>query len=190
MPIEFWIAKYGYLALALGTLVEGEGVVLLAGFWAHLGTLNFPAVVLIAGLTATIGNTAAFLVGKLFRNFAVRRLNRYTSRMEKLSPYLQKHQVALILGFRFLYGVRSFIPPLLGMSGVSTVKFCWLNAVGSFLWAALFASLGLLAGGGLRFLVKDVRLLEQLSLGFFLLVVLLQLGGLLFRRFRENRRSA
>ncbi len=187
MPIEFWIAKYGYWALALGTLLEGEGVVLLAGFWAHLGTLSLPLVVLIAGLTATVGNSAAFLIGKLFRNLTLRRLQRYARQLEKLSPYVQHHQVMLILGFRFLYGLRSLIPYLLGMSGIDTVKFLAWNALGSFIWALLFAGLGFLAGNGLKSLVGNIRLLEQVSLGLFLLVVVFQLSWWVVRRIRSER---
>ena len=186
MSLELLIAKYGYWALAFGTVLEGEGIVLLAGFWAHLGVLNLALVVFIAFLAATIGNTLAFLTGKYFGRMVAPRLSRHSHKLERISSYLQRHQVMFILGFRFLYGVRSFIPYLLGMSRIATLRFFWLNALGSFLWAGLFSYLGFVAGGGLHILVKDVRLLQKISLGLFLLVILGQVTVFLMHRHKAN----
>ena len=53
--IEF-VAAYGYLAVLLGTLLEGETVLLLAGFAAHQGHLAIHWVLLIAFIGGTLGD--------------------------------------------------------------------------------------------------------------------------------------
>ena len=43
-----WLAEYGYWAVLGGTLLEGEVVLLLAGFAAQQGVLYLPAVIAVA----------------------------------------------------------------------------------------------------------------------------------------------
>ena len=53
----------------------------------------------------------------------------------------KQHQNLLILGFRFLYGLRSVTPFVIGMSGISWLRFALLNVIGAGIWASAFAEL-------------------------------------------------
>ena len=46
MDLNTLISQYGYAALVIGSLAEGETVTLLGGVAAHQGLLKFPLVVL------------------------------------------------------------------------------------------------------------------------------------------------
>ena len=46
--LESFVQSYGYGALFLGTLLEGETVLILAGLMAHMGLMKLPLVVLVA----------------------------------------------------------------------------------------------------------------------------------------------
>ena len=59
---------------------------------------------------------------------------------------LERHQSWLILGFRFLYGLRNITPFAIGMSRVPTRRFVVLNIVGAAIWAVTFACGGYLFG--------------------------------------------
>mgnify|MGYP000031125615 CR=1 FL=1 len=59
-----FIRNYGYLAVLLGTLLEGETVLLAAGFACHQGLLDWRLVAVLAVLGATLGDQSAFLVGR------------------------------------------------------------------------------------------------------------------------------
>lgn len=50
LSIASLIATYGYYALFLGTLLEGETVLVAAGYAAHRGLLELPWVIVIAFL--------------------------------------------------------------------------------------------------------------------------------------------
>ena len=50
MDLNTLISQYGYAALVLGSLAEGETVTLLGGVAAHQGLLKFPLVVLSVAL--------------------------------------------------------------------------------------------------------------------------------------------
>ena len=46
--LESFAQSYGYGALFLGTLLEGETVLILAGLMAHMGLMKLPLVILVA----------------------------------------------------------------------------------------------------------------------------------------------
>lgn len=62
MDFATLINQYGLLAVLAGSMLEGESVLLAAGYAAHRGYLDFPAVVAVAWLGAVVGDQA-FLAG-------------------------------------------------------------------------------------------------------------------------------
>lgn len=56
MTLSALIARYGLAAVFAGTLFEGETVLLLAGYAAHRGYLDFSAVVAVAIVGAVAGD--------------------------------------------------------------------------------------------------------------------------------------
>lgn len=67
MDLAALIGTYGYWAVALGCLLEGETVLLLAGFAAHRGYLQWPVVVAVAAAAGFAGDMAFFLLGRASR---------------------------------------------------------------------------------------------------------------------------
>ncbi|MDT1838003.1 DedA family protein, partial [Acinetobacter baumannii] len=50
MDINHLISQYGYAALIVGSMAEGETITLLGGVAAHQGLLKFPLVVIAVAL--------------------------------------------------------------------------------------------------------------------------------------------
>ena len=61
MDLNTLISQYGYAALVIGSLAEGETVTLLGGVAAHQGLLKFPLVVLSVALGGMIGDQVLYL---------------------------------------------------------------------------------------------------------------------------------
>ena len=62
--INDFVANYGYLAVFIGTLLEGETILVAAGFAAYRGLLDLPSVVLVAIVGGTLGDQTAFQLGR------------------------------------------------------------------------------------------------------------------------------
>lgn len=56
MDINHLISQYGYAALIVGSMAEGETITLLGGVAAHQGLLKFPLVVIAVALGGMIGD--------------------------------------------------------------------------------------------------------------------------------------
>jgi membrane protein DedA with SNARE-associated domain len=169
MSLESIIQTYGYWALIIGTFLEGETILVIGGFAAHRGYLSLPLVILAAFIGTLAGDQLYFFIGRKKGNAFLDKRPSWKPHMEKVHILLERYQALLILGFRFLYGLRTVTPFVLGMSRVKTANFIMLNIVGALVWAALFGTGGYLFGAALEIFLEDIKRYERLTfLGMFL----------------------
>ena len=146
MDIHSLIAQYGYLALLIGSLAEGETITLLGGVAAHQGLLKFPLVVLAVALGGIIGDQLLYFLGRRFGYRLLRRFGRHRSKIRRASKLIQRRPWLFVIGSRFMYGFRLLGPVLIGASRLPPAVFLPLNILGALLWALIFTSLGYLGG--------------------------------------------
>jgi membrane protein DedA with SNARE-associated domain len=168
------VADYGYLAVFVGTLLEGEAILLLAAYAAHRGYLSLPAVIGVAFFGATLGDQIFFFSGRFFGHGLMQRLPLIRARAEKVNALLLRYHAGLIIGIRFAYGLRIAGPIVIGMSTLSARRFLVFNAIGAMIWAPLIAGIGYLFGHALEWLFADLKQYETIGLlGLLLLFVVL-----------------
>ena len=66
MSLEQFIENYGYLAVLIGTFLEGETIVILGGIAAKLGHLSVEGVALAAFIGTTTRRSNVFFYRSLF----------------------------------------------------------------------------------------------------------------------------
>lgn len=145
MDLNTLISQYGYAALVIGSLAEGETVTLLGGVAAHQGLLKFPLVVLVA-LGGMIGDQVLYLCGRRFGGKLLRRFSKHQDKIERAQKLIQRHPYLFVIGTRFMYGFRVIGPTLIGASQLPPKIFLPLNILGAFAWALIFTTIGY-AGG-------------------------------------------
>ena len=165
------IEAYGYWAVLFGTLLEGESVLLLAGFAAHRGYLDLATVMGVAVFGSFIGDQLWFYLGRRHGNKILERFPRYTARAARAQELLSRYHTPLILAVRFLYGLRMVLPFTIGMSQISTLRFQALNLAGAVIWSIAIASAGYLFGNAVEYILGDLRHYEK-----SLLIILATLG--------------
>jgi len=185
--ISAFVASYGYLAVFVGTLLEGETILIAAGFAAHGGLLDWPLVVLVAIAGGTLGDQLAFLIGRWKGQALIERFPALARRKPRIDELLARYDVIFILTVRFLYGLRIAGPLILGSSRIPLLRFAALNVTGAALWAMLVAGAGYTFGLAINLLIADVKRIEET-----MLVVILALGVALWmwRSFFCTRKHA
>jgi len=184
--VEIWIQQYGYLAIFLGTFLEGETILILAGFAAHRGYLQLHWVIAAAFLGTLLGDQLFFFLGRRHQEFLLRWKPHWKPRLERVRRLIENYQVLIILGFRFLYGLRTITPFGLGMSRVPGRLFIPLNLVGALIWATIFGVAGYLFGQALEAVLGDIKRYEIAILLILLLGGALGWGIYLWRNRRER----
>jgi membrane protein DedA with SNARE-associated domain len=94
----------------------------------------------------------------------------WKAKSDRIRKLIRQHQNLVILLFRFVYGIRSITPLLIGVSGVSPLKFSLLNAVGALTWAMTLTSLGYVFGQAAELLLDDIKKYEYIIMGLIILV--------------------
>jgi len=161
MDIGAWVAQYGYAFVFLGALAEGESVLLVAGWAAHRGLLDLPMVMAVAWVAGSLGDQIAFHLGRRHGRALLARLPKLAARVERAQPMLNRHPNVAILSVRFLYGMRTAGPVALGLMGVPRWRFALLNLLSAAVWSVLFCLLGYQFGHALRWLLADLRAVEE-----------------------------
>lgn len=157
MDISALMEDHGYLGLALGSFIEGETFVVLAGFAAYRGYLSLPLVIVIATVMNFGWDQFYFWIGKRHGPWVLKRFASMASKTDRMLRLLERHHVLLIVGVRFLYGFRIAGPIAIGMSNVPWTRFLALNLAGAAIWAALFATLGYFFGNAMELLLDNLR---------------------------------
>lgn len=161
MTLSSLVAQYGLRAVFFGALAEGESVLLVAGYAAHRGLLKLPEVMLVAFVAGTLGDQLYFFLGRRFGPRLFARFASLSRQAQRVQPLLNRYPNALILGIRFIYGLRTAGPIAMGAMGVPGLKFVALNMLGAAIWAALIAALGYQFGVTMQWLLDDLRTIEE-----------------------------
>ena len=166
MNLPQLIEAYGYWAVLGGTLLEGESVLLLAGFAAHRGYLELHTVIGVAVIGSFLGDQLWFYLGRRHGSKLLQRYPRYAAQAARAQELLLKWDTPVILSVRFLYGLRTVLPFVIGMSTISMLRFQVLNFAGAILWAILGAGAGYLFGNAVEVVLGDLHRYEKYILAF------------------------
>ena len=154
------IRNYGYLAILIGTFLEGETILILGGFAAHMGFLELPWVIASAIAGSFSGDQLYFYIGRHYGPKIIARRLSWQEGAAKVYKHLHRHKNLLILSFRFFYGFRNVTPFAVGAAHISRSRFFTLNLIGAIVWAISFAYAGYLFGEAFRLLLDDFKRYE------------------------------
>ena len=169
------LKRYGYYVILVWTFLEGETVVILAGMFSEQLELNPWLIALCAFCGSFLSDQVMFSLGKYKGEAVLRYFPRIAKNVDKAARLFKKYDTILILGFRFVYGVRNVTPILLGISGVSHKKFFALNFIGAGVWALTFSFGGLYVGQAF------MKIMDTVGHGIlYVLLAALAVAGLLW----------
>ncbi len=142
MPLESWIAQYGYAAMIAGGLFEGETVLVLGGIAAHRGLLDLRGVVAAAAAGSVLANQLLFHLGRTRGPQLLERFPRLRPRATRVLEFMHRHQRTVLVLYRFGVGVRAMTPFVLGMSGMRRLRFLAIDSLVALLWMSAVGGVG------------------------------------------------
>jgi membrane protein DedA with SNARE-associated domain len=161
MTLEYLISQYGYIALFIGVFIEGETVLIVAGFAARLGHLSLTWVILIAFAGSLAGDQFYFFLGRVRGKTFLQKRPRWEAKVKRVWALFEHYRTLVILGFRFMYGLRTVTPFAFGLGGIGGIRFFVFNAIGAAAWSVAVAFVGYLFGAVARAVLVDVKQYEH-----------------------------
>lgn len=169
--IEYLIRTYGYWALFVGTFIEGETILMLGGLAAQMGYLDLSLVMVVSFFGSFLGDQFYFHLGRLRGRELLAKHPKWQARAEKVHHYLKRYHDLIMVGFRFVYGIRILTPIVLATDPrLKTSRFLIFNGIGALIWTIVVAGAGYLFGHALELVVKQMQHYQLLIMIVFAVV--------------------
>lgn len=186
MDIGSLLQEHIYPAIILGSLLEGETTVVLAGYAAHQGYAPLSMVMALTAIVNFFLDLSWFWLGRWRGDQLMARLPALRRGVNAVSPRVHQHRRTAIFMVRFMYGFRTAGPIALGMAGVRAHEFMVFNALGAVTWAVLFAGLGFVFGRMITVFLGHLAHYEHMAAAA---IVVAGLCALLWRYHRKRVRE-
>lgn len=151
------VNTYGYWLMAFGALIEGETFLLAGGIAASQGMLHVPGLIVLAIVGSVIHDNAFFALGRFGGRAILDRKPSWHDKAEATLKLFDRYGVWLIIALRFMYGFRTIIPTVIGMSPISYIKFIIFDIIGGFLWSSTFILGGFYFGKAIELAFKSLH---------------------------------
>lgn len=182
--VRHFLDQYGYWAVLLGTAVEGETVLVLAGFAAHEGYFSITLVIVSAFVGGFLADLLFFTLGRWKGKAFLEKRPKLKARTHHVLKWLNRYRDLIAAGSRYFAGFRTVLPLAIGMSEISTTRFLVLKVVGSAIWAVSIAAVGFYLGESLNWFMGD---LKHKRLAILLAICVVGLIVAVYERIRKRR---
>ena len=140
--IDF-VKTWGYLAVVIGSLFEGEIILITASALAALGYMDLTKVFLISLVTTIVTDQFLFFIGyRLGTDWLIKRISRLAKPRERVFRLLHTMDVFFIFAFRFIYGIRTISPLIIGSAKIKPRRFVTYNMLSGLCWAGTGCFIG------------------------------------------------
>ncbi len=156
--MESFLDQYGYVALVIGTFLEGETAILVASSLIANGPFQFSFTVLAAFLGSFISDWIYYLIGRLNGQYFLAKRPKLAAKVEPVTRFFNKHKLQILFSYRFLYGFRVIIPLVVGLSGIRPASYLFYSTVTGLIWATTISTTGYWVG---RLLDLQAKALEE-----------------------------
>lgn len=188
------IIRHGYLWLFLAALLERLGLPLLvtplmvaAGAVAGIGDLNLLAIIGVTVAASELGDLVWYELGRSRGSSVLRLLCKISlepdSCVRRSEDAFARHTTSSLIFSKFVPGVGRLSGPVAGMTGTARGPFLLLNALGSLLWATVFALVGYIPA---KKLPIDL-LLEEAAGWLFVLLAVALIGNVVWKYVQRQK---
>ncbi|MEA9390389.1 DedA family protein [Acerihabitans sp. TG2] len=157
--------------------LPGDSLLILVGVLIAKGTMNFPMTLLVLTAAASLGSWISYIQGKWLGN--TRLVQSWLAHLpaqyhQRSHLMFHRHGLSALLVGRFIAFVRTLMPTIAGLSGLSNTRFQLFNWLSALLWVLILTTLGFLLGKTSLFKYYE----DELMLGLMLLPLVFLVIGL------------
>lgn len=187
MSPEHLLHRFGYLAVYIGTFLEGETILVMAGFFAQRGHLQLLIVILTAFAGSYSGHVFWFWLGRKQGVKLLERFPRMKKHFGKGIRMFERYGLLAIFITQWLYGLRVTCAVIIGISKISTIKFLLFEAFTCMVWAIVIGCAGFYFGRAVEGLLGRAAHIERYGL---IALVIIGIAVFAYHQWKERREDA
>lgn len=180
------IVVYAETGIFFGFIFPGDALLFTAGILCGTEELPVNIYLLLFSLTASaiLGNLTGYITGRILGKRLFSRpdgLFFKQRHLETTKVIYNKYGGISLIGGRFIWIVRTFVPILAGAIEMNFWKFNYLNVIGALLWVGSLVTSGYLVG---RKIPSAAQNLEYIIAGITIMVMTILIRGIIKARKR------
>ncbi len=165
------LSEFSYWLVALGTLLEGEVSLALAGVAAERGLMHIAWVIAAAFAGAFAGDQTTFIVLRWFGSRVFERFPALAARTSRVRGVLARRAVPAIFVTRFLWGLRTPAYATLASSDIPYPVFLMVNVVACAAWATVVGTLAFAFSHSVATIIARMADVQKMGLAAAALLV-------------------
>lgn len=173
-----------YLGVFIAIFFEGEMVMVSAVIAAHNDYLDLWMVILIGFVATYTSDLFYFFIGRKRGQIWLRRNDAIHKRALIIQQKIEKYPVVIFISYRFLYGIRTIAPIVIGTGSMKTKTFILYSALSTLLWTLVISVIGYAFSAVIESQLKHIEHIEKYFMGGLIL-----LGTVLFWIFHTRRKK-
>jgi membrane protein DedA with SNARE-associated domain len=168
--VEQWIEHFGPWAVFAGLMLEGEMALILAGYAVHHGYLSLLPTLLMGTLGGACSDGLYYWLGRIYGARLLRSRPGLRPLRARAILLLRRRGHIMALTVRFAIGIRIVLPTVMGAARMRPRVYHAYNAIGSFLFAVVYVSLGYAFGRAIQRVIASAGLSEMHVLGALVVI--------------------
>jgi len=145
------LATYGYIIVALYSFGGGMMALAGAGILASMGKMDIGLSITIAIIFNFIGDSVLFYMGRDNKQEVKKYLEKFKGRIHARTILLmRKYGWAVVFLQKYLYGIKTLVPVIMGLSKYDFRKFTILNIFATILWGLVVGLLSFYFSSGVQ----------------------------------------
>ncbi|AKZ65653.1 DedA family protein [Candidatus Palibaumannia cicadellinicola] len=125
--------------------LPGDSLLILIGVLIAKGILTFPITLLLLTIAVSLGSWLSYLQGTWLENNSV--VNSWLANLPpnyhiRAHRMFHRHGLSALLFGRFIAFIRTLLPTIAGLSGLSNSRFQFFNWMSAFFWVLILTVLG------------------------------------------------
>ena len=173
-------------SIFLGLIVPGDVILALGGVYAGREAMNLYAVIAIGAAAAICGESIGYWLGNRYGRSLIRRIplvRALDERFDAAEQYFKKRGGMTVAVGRYATAAGAFVPFVAGMSKMRFRTFLAYDVPAIIVWATGITLIGYFFGSNLD---KVDRILSRFGLIMLAVLVLMIVGGILWKRLRRS----
>ncbi len=155
--MEDLIRDWGYIILFLYSFGGGFLALAVAGVLSFSGELNIYISMAVAASANIIGDQFLFYMARYNKTQAKEMMGKYSKYVEKTENLMIKLGSFAIILQKYIYGIKTLIPLIIGLTQYNGKKFLFFNIIGGVLWALVVGYLSYSLGETIMTYADDFK---------------------------------
>lgn len=131
------LATYGYIVLAIYSFGGGMLALAGAGILSALGKMDITLSIIIATISNFAGDTFLFYLSQINKKEVLKYLKKHRRKIAYTNLLMRRYGWMAVFIQKYIYGVKTLVPIVMGLSKYDFKKFVILNLFASILWGVV-----------------------------------------------------